>query len=134
MGEFSHYALQVAVYNVLAANTVLMNSVSGVFDHVPPKTAYPYMTIGDTRATDISTMDIALTQMELVLHVYSRERGRKEISDIMRQLHDLLHDSNPVMEDHVAVSLRYTGSDITQEGDGLTYHGRMRFGAVLQHV
>lgn len=134
MGEFSHYAMQVAVHDLLVADLPLMNAVSGVYDYVPPQTAYPYITIGDMRATDVSTISIALTRMELALHVYSRGRGRKEISDIMAQLYALLHDAKLLMEEYITVTMRYVSSEIAQERDGLTYHGRMRFSAVLERA
>jgi len=92
MPLFSYYAVQKAVYDVLSADATLMATVSGVFDFVPQNTDYPYVTIGNSRLTDYSTVTTTSFRQTLNIQVYSRSRGRKEVSDIMAQVHGLLHD------------------------------------------
>lgn len=132
MNEFSHFAVQDAVHATLTENAALMGDVTGVYDFVPTNTEYPYVVLGDARVTDISTVELSLSRTELEVHIYSRSRGRKETSDIMAQVHGVLHDSDPSMVGYSMVSLRCSGSDVSRERDGLTYHGRLRFVAVVQ--
>lgn len=132
MVNFNLYGLQTAVHMALTADATLMGMVEGVFDHVPEKTDYPYVTIGNMRVSDMSAQGVTLLRVELVLSVYSRARGRKEASDIMGELHRLLQDMTAPVEGYVLLSLRHAASEIMLERDGLTYQGRMRFEAVLQ--
>jgi hypothetical protein len=134
MGMFCHAAMQAALHEALLADDALVGMVEGVYDHVPAKTAYPYVTIGDMRATDVSAVETQLVQMQCALHLYSRERGRKEISTIMQRLHDLLHDTQLSMASYSMIRMHYAGSQIAQERDGLTYHGQMRFEVMLQYT
>lgn len=132
MDGFDHYAVQAALHAALEADAPLMGTVTGVFDFVPPQTAFPYVTLGEMRVTDVSTVECTLRQVEPVLHVYSRSKGRREVSDIMEKLHARLHNGALPIAGYTLVSLRFAGSDIVQERDGNTYHGRMRFSAVVQ--
>lgn len=132
MSGFCHYAMQEALHAALEADAELMAAVNGVFDFVPAKTALPYVTFGEMRVTDVSTLEATLMQVEPVLHIYSRSKGRKEVSDIIETLHSLLHNKTMTLSGYTLVSLRFVGSDIALERDGQTYHGRMRLMAVVQ--
>ncbi len=132
MPLFSYYAVQKAVYDVLSADATLMATVSGIFDFVPQDTDYPYVTIGNSRLMDYSTVITTSFRQTLTIQVYSRSRGRKEVSDIMAQVHGLLHDTTPAADDHSIVDLRYVGGDITQNRDGLSYSGNMQFDVLVE--
>jgi hypothetical protein len=132
MGDLSQYALQAALHQALSSDTALMDAVTGIYDFVPADTAYPYVTLGSMRGSDISAVAVQLTQIDVTIHVYSRERGRKEAAEIMRRLQTVLEEEAPEPEGFGLVTLRLLNSEITQERDGLTYHGRMQWRAVLQ--
>lgn len=132
MSGFNHLAVQAAIHAALVADEALGGMVSGVFDFVPPNTAYPYIVMGDARETDVSTMTETIRRVEMALHVYSRARGRGEASGIMARVHALLHDAALDMENAVCVDTRVTGGDIWQGRDGLTYHGQLRLVVTVQ--
>ena len=136
MAHYSHYAVQEMLRGLLAADDTLAAKVSGVFDHVPEKTEYPYVTIGDTRGEDESTVGIAITRITVNVQVYSRAKGRKEADGILADVHRLLHDAalSDAVGGFVLAGIRYAGSEITLLRDGMTYQGRMRFTARLQTV
>ncbi|MCH2548123.1 MAG: DUF3168 domain-containing protein [Alphaproteobacteria bacterium] len=134
MSEFSHFAMQEALFSVLSNDVALGQAISGVFDHVPPNTAYPYVTLGDMRANNVSSIDSVMSRMDITINVYSRSRGRKQVNDIMQQIYALLHGEEPSIVGHNVINLRYMTSDIEQERDGLTYRGRIRFEAFVQHA
>lgn len=133
MTHFSHYALQGIIREKLIADTGLMSKVTGVFDFVPEKTAYPYLTIGESRAEDESTVAISITRIMLTIQIYSRAKGRKEVDAVMASIHAILDGlAEEAAEDFTLAEMRYTGSEITLLRDGVTYNGRMRFTARLQ--
>ena len=50
----------------------------------------------------------------------------------MERLHALLHQASLSVTGQALVLMRFTGSAITLENDGWTYHGTMQFRALLQ--
>lgn len=134
MADFNLYAMQTAIHAALTADVALTGMVSGVYDHVPAKTVYPYVTIGNMQVSDMSAQGAPLLRMELALYVYSRARGRKEASVIMGELHRLLKEMAVPVEGYALISMRHVTSETVLERDGLTYQGRMRLEAVLQQV
>ena len=62
-------------------------------------------------------------ESSLMLHVWSRERGRKEAKLIMAEMHRILDDADLTLTGHVLVSLRFKFSHTVLDADGVTYHG-----------
>ena len=123
-------ALQQALYGRLSGDATLAGLVSGVFDHVPDETAFPYVTVGEDAATDWSTKTFDGQRHALTVHVWSRARGRTEAKTIMARLYALLHGATFAMAGHELILLRCDFSETRREPDGLTQHGVMRFRAL----
>ena len=119
-------ALQSALYVRLSGDAALSAMISGVFDHVPDHTDYPYVTLGDASSRDWSTTTTTGADTQFTLSIYSRSGGRKETLLIMERLHTLLHGVALAISGHQCVSLRHSTSSVQLEGDGLTYVGRMQ--------
>jgi Protein of unknown function (DUF3168) len=130
-GEAS-WALQKAVYDALTANADLTAAVSGVYDHVPADTSFPYVTIGETTIADWSSKSFDGQAHALTLHIWSRARGRKEAKEIMALLYDTLHDAALVVEGQELVNLRFDFGQTLLDADGLTVHGFQRYRAVTR--
>lgn len=127
MALFSHYAAQKAIYDVLTEDATLSGVITGVYDFVPAGTDYPYIVFGNSRVTDYSTVSTRGFQQALDIKVYSRARGRKEVTDIMECVYTLLHETTPPADTYTITQLRFSGSDVVREKDGLTYLGQMKF-------
>lgn len=132
MPVFNHYPLQKTIYQTLTGNGTLMALINGVFDRPPQGTPMPYITIGESHSQDWSSKTTSGVEHLLTIHVWSREGGRKEAALIMESIHTLLHQANLTVEGHSLVLIRYISSDITLENDGYTYHGNIRFRALLE--
>jgi hypothetical protein len=130
-GEAS-WALQKAVFEALTANADLMSAISGVYDHVPSDTAFPYVTIGETTVTDWSSKTFDGQVHNLTLHVWSRERGRKEIKEILALTYDTLNGAALSVDGQQLVDLRFDFVQTLLDADGLTFHGIQRFRAVTR--
>ena len=107
------------------------NAITGVFDDVPEGTAYPYITIGDDTATNISAKGLDMHEHTLNIHIWSQYRGRRDIKVIMKQVHDILHDSSLTVSGGSMVNMRQEFQTTLLEGDGITRHGVIRFRAVV---
>ncbi len=134
MSIFGHFSLQKAFYERLTGDISLMTLVSGVYDKVPESAAFPYIFIGDIATLDWSSKTTSGMECSASVMVFSREGGRQEATQIMEQVYLLLHDVDLTLEDHELVMIRFVSSAITQEQDGWTYRGTMRFKALIQRI
>lgn len=107
--------------------SLLVGSVTprwSVYDEVPEGAACPYIQVGDGA---IETVDDTFTkQGSMVLatvHVWSQYAGRKEASDIIDRVKDLVHryalDTSPYTLEWCTVD----SSDVIRDPDGITRHG-----------
>ncbi len=134
MAADSSWALQQAVHDALSGDATLMGMVGGVYDHVPQGGGFPYVTVGDGLARAWGAVDVAGVEATLVLHVWSRERGRREVKQIMAEIRRVLDDAALSLSGHALISLRFEQSRTLLEPDGLTYHGITRFRAVTHEA
>lgn len=132
MTVFGQYAVQKAIHQILSADATLMALIDGVHDFVPADTQYPYVTLGNSRLQDNSTVGMQGFRLTLTVHIYSRARGRKEVTDIMARLYELLHDSAPAADGHSITNIRFVTSSIRLEKDGLTLHGAMQLDVLAE--
>ena len=121
------WPVQVAVYQDLIAYTPLMNRVTGVYDHVPQGTAYPYVVIGEDTAIEWDTDTSDGVESTLTIHVWSRLKGRRETKEIMELIYDALHRAELQIEGLHSVFCYWEFSETFLDPDGETRHGVTRF-------
>lgn len=132
MSNFSHHSLQKAIYQTLTDDITLMAMITGVFDYVPQDIVHPYITLGNAEIADWSSKTTNGTAQIVALYVFSRSAGRKQAADIMERIYTLLHQVGIAVSGQTLVMMRFINSEITQEADGLSYKGAMKFRALLQ--
>lgn len=130
------WALQKAVYEKLSADSALTTMMGGmrIHDDVPRGLEPPYVTLGQSTVTDWSTGSDQGHEHVLTLHVWSRERGRRQVHEIMGGVRSALHDAALAPEGHRLVNLRQEFAETRRDPDGETYHGIVRFRAVTEEV
>ncbi len=134
MSADSSWELQKAIYGALTGDGALMAMITGVHDHVPQETAFPYVTIGEASAVDWRTVGHDGMELTLVLHVWSRERGRREAKLVLAEIHRILNDAKLTVPGHVLVWLHFEFSQTLQDADGATYHGMARYNAITHEA
>ena len=128
------WELQKTVFSALNSGNITdyeSTAITGVFDDVPSGTAYPYIVVGEETAIDVSSKDKDIFEHTLTVHVWSQYRGRRDIKVIMKQIHDILHDSSLTVSGGSMVNMRQEFQTTLLEGDGITRHGVIRFRAVV---
>jgi len=98
-----------------------------VFDHVPQGTAFPYIVIGDDTSIPWDTDTSLGTETTCTIHVWSRERGRKQVKAIMDAVYASLNRASFAIAGGVLIECIYEFSESFMDPDGLTRHGVMRF-------
>ncbi len=131
MASLGYYVLQKAIYEKLTGNSQLMAAVTGIFDNPTQGTAFPFITIGDVSSGDLSNLGKDVIEQQIYLHVWSREGGHKQASDIMEIIYGLLHNGTVTISGKTVVMMRFVTTKIQMESDGWTYHGIMHLKIIL---
>ena len=92
----------------------------------------PYLVIGDVKETDWSTSTDTGTEHALILHVWSRARGRKESKAIADAVRTALDDASLAPPGHTLIGIKYQSAEFLRQTDGQTYHAILRFRAVTE--
>lgn len=120
------FAVQDALYTALAAEPALqlyLGNPARIYDHVPPDASFPFLTCGAVQAESYDTSDHQGLSQQMVLHVWSRERGRKETKLILDALYQKLHLGSLTISGQKLLLCRFRSASIELDDDGLTYHG-----------
>ncbi len=130
----SGVALRAAIHDALVNDAGLAAVLGGVriYDEPPRGVAFPYVTLGEARLTDVSSDGGATQEHQLTLHAWSRKGGHREAHLIAGTLLQALDDAPLAPDGHRLVNLRFSVADIRRENDGRTYHALVRFRAVTE--
>jgi hypothetical protein len=130
----SAWALQQSIHAAVSSDATLLGLLGAprIYDDVPQRSDFPYLTLGQSTLRDWSTGGEEGDEHLLTLHVWSRANGRKETHEIMSALRSALHDRALALSGHRLVNLRHEFSDARREPDGETYHGVVRLRAVTE--
>lgn len=135
-------AIQQAVYDRLRTYAPLADVLAqhidiggpAVYDDVPQNAKFPYVSIGDDTLIEWDTDTELGAEATITLHVWSRERGRRETKLIQGLLYDALHRYPlPVPGMHV-IDCVWEMSESFLDPDGHTRHGVSRFRIILQKL
>jgi hypothetical protein len=126
-------AIQVAIYQTLSSDSTLMASVTGVYDTAPQALDagaadnFPYVTIGEDTHIEWDTDTELGADVTVTIHVWSRDRGRKETKTIQGLIYGLLHRASLSISGYNLVGVDWLQSDSFLDTDGLTRHGVQTF-------
>lgn len=105
-----------------------------VYDDVPPKPTFPYITWGDDGTNDDSADCVVGSEVFFSLHVWSRAVGKPESKRIAGEIRELLDENDLVVTDHHLVTLNHRITRWQVEPDGLTKHGIVTFRALIDET
>jgi hypothetical protein len=126
-------ALQKALHAALVADAAVAALVGArVFDAAPRDATFPYVTLGDARASDWSTGTESGAEHRLTIHAWSRSRGKAECWAVLAALRAVLDDAALALDGHALVNLRIAADEVGRERDGITWHGTARLRAVTE--
>jgi len=127
--------VQKAIYDKL----VLDLSVP-IYDQVPQpndsgdSADFPYVTIGEDNHVTIDTDTELMNQVSIVIHTWSRYRGRKETKDLQGQIYDSLHRSNLSASGYNFVNIAQVDNTSFLDADGFTRHGVQTFNLIIEEL
>ncbi|MFL9502470.1 DUF3168 domain-containing protein [Rhodopseudomonas palustris] len=129
-------ALRAAIHRALTSDTALLAALGGprIYDEPPREPAFPFVTLGEARISDVSADDAPTQEHQLTLHAWSRQGGHKEAHVITGALLQALDDAPLAPSGHRLINMRFALADIRREPDGRTYHALVRFRAVTEPI
>lgn len=127
------WPLQTAIYTLLTGDTELMADVTGVYDHVPEGTGFPYVTIGAATATPQGAHDRYGRRSTVTLHVWSAYHGWSEALSIVDHLLRLLDHQDLTVDGHEFVSVHHEQTVSMQDPDEDLRHVAVRFAVETEH-
>lgn len=128
--------LQGAIYDALASDAALTNTLGGVFiyDDVPQKTPMPYVNFDNFDTRNWHTQTSRGHEHIITLHVWSDHHGRKQVQTIIGDLDAALDDRDLVLQSHHLVNLRVIFWSAMRDLDGKAWHGVIRLRAVTESL
>ena len=134
MASSSSWDLQQSVYNFLINDATITNLLGGqsVYDDVPQRAGFPYITFGRSTVRDWSTGTEPGNEHVLSLHIWSKAAGKKETYEIIDAICTRLQDNSLQLSDHHLVNFRCEFSEARRTVDGEKFHGIVRYRAVTE--
>ena len=128
------WSLQQSVFAALTADAALtaLLGAGRIYDDVPQGSPFPYITLGQATAREWSTGSEDGTEHNLILHVWSNARGKKQAHEILSAVRTALHDKPLTLAGHRLINLRHEFSEARRDRDGEAIHGTARFRAVTE--
>lgn len=126
--------LQVALHETLSTDAGVLAALGGarIYDHVPRKAAYPYVTFAQSTVRDWSTGGENGEEHLITLHVWSRAECRGQLQEIIAAIRRALHDRDLPLVGHRLINLRHEYSETRREPDGERFRGIIRLRAVTE--
>jgi hypothetical protein len=113
------WAMQKALYAALDAAL----SVPVYDGKAPHSCALPYVTVGDVIEQPADSLSGRRTEAFVTLSVWSRYRGKKEVSGIVADIDAALHEKKLAMEHGRMIRVRVVRKRIAPDIDGETFMG-----------
>lgn len=125
-------AIQRAIYSQLT--THLPSTL--IVDHViqpddTGKQRFPYIAIGDANLSAWDTDNTLGADIDVTLHIWSRQRGGREVKELQGQIYSALHRQQFPVTGYHLVTIDLMSTEIYLESDGVTRHGLSRFRILL---
>ena len=115
--------VQTAIYNAL---TPALAPVP-VIDHAGPNQEYPYCTVGEFVGGHDDTLRDQAVNLDVTVHVWSRQPGMQECQQLMTKAKDTLDRARLPATGFQWVTTIWTYAQTLREPDGETRHGILRF-------
>lgn len=133
MAFFTAKEMQLALYDRLTNAPQLMGRLTGLYDEAPHDAVMPYLSMGETRVSDLGVKGRPGYQLQFELVIFSRDNSQLEIKELMAVADSILADAPLTVRGHDLVTLRLQSATSVRRfrEDGSLYEGRLRYVAVL---
>lgn len=134
MAHMAAYELQRAIFAKLSATSALVTRLGGarIYDDVPLKPDYPFISFGAHVEKDWSTGSERGSEHTVLVHVWSLAKSREEVTTLMELARNSIAEMPAPLTGHRLVSIRHEQSDIEREDTASRLKGTIRFRALIE--
>ena len=97
-----------------------------ILDDVGQEPIFPYVQLGEQTGAPADTDEALGADEVFTIHVYSRQRGNRELQGIIDQVVAALHKQSLSVTGRTTALAWYTGANVFMDQDGVTRHGIIR--------
>jgi hypothetical protein len=101
-----------------------------VQDSAGPNQSFPYVTIGEFIGGQFDTLNEQAIDLDLTVHVWSRQPGMQECQQLMTRAKDALDRQRLSVSGFQWVDTIWEYGQTMRDPDGVTRHGILRFRVV----
>lgn len=126
-------AFRQMVFTALTASPAVAGG--RVFDHVPERTAYPFVSLGDGESADAGSSGADDQELELAVSVWSRAEGFAEAEAVAEAIRARVHRTTLTQPAGFRSVFQYERRRMAmRDPDGLTRRVLMTFRAYMERV
>jgi hypothetical protein len=115
--------VQAAIYTAIAPVVAPVK----VLDHAGPNELFPYITLGEFIASSSDPLTAEAVDLDMTIHVWSRQPGMQECENLMAQIKDALQYRDLPAANFEWVTTVWQYAQTMRDADGVTRHGVLRF-------
>lgn len=104
-----------------------------VYDAVPQGTAYPYITIDMSAASNMDALVERTQERFVYLNVWSESRGQEQVLGIIGDIDAALHNVRLTLDTGTVVSVRVDQTATRRDADNVTFMGSVTLRIITQH-
>ena len=125
--------LQAAIVAALkTAPAVAARIGNRVYDSVPPKPVFPYVSFGPSDELSENADCIEGADIAIQIDVWSRAVGSAEAKEIASLVARVLDDADLALAVNALVYFNHEATTVVRDPDGLTTHAVVRFSAFVE--
>lgn len=125
--------LQKVIIQTLSNDADVKDIVDGrVFDSVPLKAEYPYISLGPMTSDTTLADCLELDNISIQIDVWSRDVSSAEMRELANAVRRALTKSDLILEKNGLVLFNHENTRELRDSDGLTSHAAVNFEAVVQ--
>lgn len=103
-----------------------------IYDRVPVNASFPYVSWGIPDQVDDSNDCSDIVEVNVTLHVWSRDYGSVKATQIAGAIRDALHDADLSLTDNALIYIIHRNTAAGPSEDGITTHLMVMFRAEVQ--
>ena len=127
------HKLQEVVYAALAADTLLMQRVTGVYDQPITGAAFPHVMMGDTTMSPGAVKDRHGARITFDILIWSNEPSQMETKELMALVDDVFQGNAMKADTFELVQIRLQNAGVVRQfnEEGSLYRGRLSYSATV---
>lgn len=125
--------LQKVIIQTLSNDAYVKEIVDGrVFDSVPLKAEYPYISLGPMTSDTTLADCLELDNISVQIDVWSREVSSEEMRELANAVRQALIKTDLILEKNGLVLFNHESTRELRDPDGLTSHAAVNFDVIVE--